>query len=258
LGKQSGDRVGRPFPNFITFDRMRQIFLFFGLTMWFLLGEAQLYVGPNIGPAWGRTGDLQFYYYPHNEYWIAASVSAGYTYFGRTYFPRRSAECLDHLRSGGWHVRVGARNDLTTKNHGSHPYWELLAVYTRQKESAIIGACDTSMSLTRREQVGTVISGALRLGYTWNPFERKTIYQRFLLDFGLQIGVPIWSSHGFLAERNYYSGIGLTYFPIRSVALEPTITLRYRVGTRRYGFHKGKTRSRFHRRNKEPDPKQVR
>lgn len=210
-----------------------------------LFGQAQLYVGPNIGPLWGRTGDLQFYYYPHSEDWIAASLSAGTTYFGRTYFPQKSKECIDNLRSGGWHIRAGARNDLTTKNHSSHAYWELLAVYTNHHESAITGVCDTSTSLVRVDHDLHVISGALRLGYTWNPFHRKTIYQRFLLDFGLQIGLPIWSNEPLIVERNYYSGIGLTYFPFKSIALEPTITLRYRVGTRRYGFHKGQTRTLF-------------
>lgn len=232
-------------PIFITFDMMRSVSILACLILLALSGQAQLYLGPNIGPLWGRTGDFQFYYYPHSEDWIAASVSAGYTAHGRTFFPQKAKECIDNLQSGGWHIRAGARNDLTTQNHSSHLYWELLAVYTNHNESAITGVCDTSTSLMRLEQDLHVISGAIRVGYTWNPFARKTIYQRFLLDFGLQVGLPIWSNKDRIAERNYYSGIGLTSFPFRTIAIEPTIILRYRVGTRRYGFHKGKTRTLF-------------
>ena len=236
---------------------MARFFFLFCLVGLVQFSAAQLYVGPNVGPLWGRTADLQLYFYPHSEDWIAASVSGGYTFRGLTYFPRRSKECIANLQSGGWHLRVGARNDLTTQNHGSHPYWELLAVYTNQRENVTTGVCDTSASLTSISQTNHVISGALRIGYTWNPFERKTIYQRFLLDFGLQAGLPIWSSQDRLSERQYYSGIGLTWFPIRSVALEPTITLRYRVGIRRYGFHKGTPRKLFQKRKKPPMPKQT-
>ena len=236
---------------------MRFLTVSFALVFCSLIGQAQLYVGPNIGPLWGRTGDLQLYFYPHSEDWISASVSGGYTLNGSTYFPRRTADCIGSLKSGGWHIRAGARNDLTTKNHGSHPYWELLAVYTNQTESAITGTCDTSASLMRVEQQNHVISGAIRFGYTWNPFEGKTIYQRFLLDFGLQLGMPIWSSQDRLAERQYYSGIGLTYFPIRSIAIEPTITLRYRVGIRRYGYHKGRPVQIFKKRKKPAMPSQT-
>lgn len=224
---------------------MRSLFILLALVSLSLWAQAQLYVGPNIGPLIGRTPDLQLYFYPHNEDWIAASVSIGKSFSGKTLFPRKEAECLNNLRTGGWHVRVGARNDLATQNHGSHLYWEVLGVYTNHSESAVLGTCDSSITNTLINQDIHLISGALRGGYTWNPFARKTIIQRFLIDFGLQLGVPIWSSSPLISDRNHYSGIGTTYFPFRSIAFEPTITLRYRVGTRRYGFKKGQTRTLF-------------
>lgn len=217
------------------------VFLFIGLAT-----LAQGYIGPNFGPLYGRTGDLQFYVYPKNEDWIALSVSGGYSMMGKTYFPRKEKDCLDDLRSGGWHVRVGARNDLTTQNHGSHLFWELLAVYTRHKESALLNTCDQATSGRMEfEHTADVISGAIRMGYTWNPLHKKTIYQVFLLDFGLQIGAPIWSSAPIVQERQHISGIGITRFPFKSIALEPLITFRWKLNKRRYGFSKGRERKRF-------------
>ena len=90
-----------------------------------------------------------------------------------------------------------------------------------------------------------MLGGAVRLGYQWNPLRRKTIYQRFVLDFGLQIGAPIIASAPLVAERNHYSGLGITYLPIRSVALEPIIAVRWKLNQRRYGFFKGRERKRF-------------
>lgn len=218
---------------------------------WLLLmlplgGLAQGYLGLNLGPAYGRTLDAQFYLYPKNEDWIAASVSGGYSFSGRTYFARKKKECIGNLRSGGWHLRAGVRNDLTTQNHSSHLYWELLMVYTRHQESGVTGTCDTTgASLREIEQTGSLLSGALRIGYTWNPLHKKTIYQKILVDFGLQLGVPFWSNLELISERNHYSGIGYTWLPFRSVAIEPTITLRWKLNQRRYGFFKGQERKRF-------------
>lgn len=217
------------------------VFLFIGLA-----SLAQAYIGPNFGPLYGLTGDMQLYVYPKNEDWIALSLSGGYKMNAGTYFPRQEKDCLNDLRSGGWHVRVGARNDLTTQNHSSHLFWELLAVYTRHSESATLNTCDGATGpRIAFDQTASVVSGALRMGYTWNPLHKKTIYQVFLLDFGLQIGVPVWSSKPIVQERQHISGIGITRFPIKSVALEPMITLRWKINKRRYGFYKGREKKRF-------------
>lgn len=217
------------------------VFLFLGL-----LAQAQAYIGPNLGPAYGRTGDLQLYIYPKNEDWIALSLSGGYSFMGKTYFPRQEKDCLDDLYSGGWHVRVGARNDFGTQNHSSHLYWELLAVYTRHRESALLNTCaTTSEPRIPLDQTASVVSGAIRLGYTWNPLHKKTIFQVFLLDFGLQIGAPIWSSSPIVGERQHISGIGITRFPVKSVAIEPVIVFRWKLNERRYGFWKGRERKQY-------------
>lgn len=223
---------------------MRSLLLFVFLLPVSVFGQS--YLGLNLGPAYGQTVDAQLYIYPKNEDWIAVSLSGGWSRNNKSYFPLKRKECISDLRSGGWHIRLGARNDLTTQNHGSHLYWELLAVYTRHSESVVTGTCDTTnASLERISQTGNVMSGAIRIGYTWNPFHKKTIYQRILLDFGLQVGVPFWSDLELASERNHYSGIGYTRFPIRRVAIEPTITIRYKLNKRRYGFFKGRESKRF-------------
>ncbi len=225
---------------------MRSIVL--GIALLFLAPSlfGQSFAGINLGPLYGRTLDAQLYIYPKNEDWIAVSLSGGYTFSGRGYFIRQEKDCLENLRNGGWHLRLGFRNDLTTDNLDNHLYWEALAVYTRHTESATINTCaESSGHRIPFNSTVNMLGGAVRLGYQWNPLRRKTIYQRFVLDFGLQIGAPIIASAPLVAERNHYSGLGITYLPIRSVALEPIIAVRWKLNQRRYGFFKGRERKRF-------------
>ena len=166
--------------------------------------SGQAFLGINFGPAYAKSFDGQFYLYPKNEDWIAVSLSGGYTLNGRTYFPRKEKDCLDNLSSGGWHLRLGVRNDLTTDNLDNHVYWEALAVYTRHTEAATINTCaDANSGRMDFNSTVNLWSGAFRVGYQWNPLRRKTIHQRFVLDFGLQIGAPIHSSAPLVAERNH-------------------------------------------------------
>jgi hypothetical protein len=208
--------------------------------------RGQVYAGLNLGPAYARTVDLGLTFYPKNEDWISIQLSGGYTFAGPMYFPRKKAECLGGFRNGGWHVRLGARNGITTQHHSSHPFWGLDLVYSRQQESAVLHLCDTaSLPLERVNQNLSVLSGAVNLGYTWNPFHKKTIYQVVLLDFGLRIGYPFWSKVPLLGERDYVSGLGFTWFPIRSLSLEPIIVLRVKLVRGRYGFFKAKEKKRY-------------
>ncbi len=207
---------------------------------------AQLFVGPNVGGVLGRTVDLGALYYPKNEDWIAISLSGGYTVHGPMYFARREAECLRQFKNGGWHMRLGLRNGLTTDHHSNHVFWGADLIYSRQNESAHINACATATEpATLVTQQIDVMSFALNIGYTWNPLRRKTIYQRFLVDFGLRIGHPFWSSAPPLGERDYFSGLGFTWLPIRSVTIEPIAAVRWELFHSRYGYHKAKTRQRF-------------
>jgi hypothetical protein len=207
---------------------------------------AQLFFGPNIGPILGRTADAGLLYYPKNEDWIAVSLSGGYTLYGPMYFARREAECLSKFHNGGWHVRLGLRNGFTTDHHASHPFWGADLVYSRQNEDARINTCDaaTAPPATVSQSVN-VMSMAINLGYSWNPLRKKTIYQRFLLDFGLRFGYCFWSSAPLLGERDYISGLGFRWFPIRSITLEPIAVFRWELFHDRYGYRKAKTRTRF-------------
>lgn len=208
--------------------------------------QAQLFVGPNFGPIPGRTLDLGILAYPKNEDWLAISLSGGTTLQGPMYFPRKKAECLSGFRNGGWHIRAGARNGFTIDHHANHLWWGLDLIYSRQKESAVFHTCDTATVNPERisQNIG-VLSGAINFGYTWNPMKKKTIYQRFLVDFGLRVGYPFWSSAPLLGERDYISGLGFTWLPIRSITFEPMVTIRWELFHGRYGFFKGKTRTRF-------------
>jgi hypothetical protein len=161
-------------------------------------------------------------------------------------FARREAECLRGFHNGGWHVRVGARNGFTTDHHKSHVFWGLDLVYSRQREDALLHACDTATrDPIRFSQSLNVMSGSLSLGYTWNMLHKKTIYQRFLFDFGLRIGYPFWSSVPILGQRDYISGLGFMGFPFKSVTFEPIATFRWELFHAKYGYSKGKTRKRF-------------
>ena len=208
--------------------------------------SAQLFVGPNFGGLLGRTLDIGALYYPKNEDWIAVSAGGGYTLHGPMYFARREAECLRQFKNGGWHLRLGLRNGFTTDHHANHIFWGAELIYSRQKESARINSCAAATEPpTQFEQQINVMSGALNFGYSWNPLRRKTIYQRFLIDFGLQIGYPFWSSEPPLGERDYFSGLGFTWLPIRSITIQPMAAFRWELFHDRYGYHKGKTRTRF-------------
>lgn len=223
--------------------------LLLGIGLWVALtaeSRAQLFIGPNLGPILGRTLDGGLLYYPKNEDWIAVSLSGGYTFYGPMYFARRKAECLSQFHNGGWHTRLGLRNGFTTDHHANHPWWGADLVYSRQVERARINTCDAAPgSPTTVSQRIHVMSFAVNLGYTWNPLRRKTIYQRFVLDFGLRVGYPFWSSAPPLGERDYFSGLGFRWFPIRSITLEPIAVFRWELFHDRYGYHKGKTRKRF-------------
>lgn len=208
--------------------------------------QAQLFFGPNIGPALGRTIDFGLLAYPKNEDWLAFSLSGGYTFSGPMYFPRKKAECLSGFRNGGWHIRAGARNGFTTDHHDNHLWWGLDLIYSRQNESAVLHTCDTSQADPQHvSQDIHVMSGSISFGYSWNPMKGKTIYQRFLIDFGLRVGYPFWSSAPLLGQRDYISGLSFTWFPIRSITFEPMITFRWELFHGRYGFFKQKTKKRF-------------
>lgn len=208
--------------------------------------SAQLFAGFNAGPILGRTADAGLLYYPKNEDWIAVAASGGYTFYGPMYFARRKAECLSHFKNGGWHLRLGLRNSLTTDHHANHVYWGADLVYSRQNESAHIHTCDTA-TLPRRTvyQSLNVMSVSLNLGYTWNPLRGKTIYQRFVVDFGLRVGYPFWSSAPLLGERDYISGMGFTWLPIRSITFQPMAVFRWELFHSPYGYSKGRTRKLF-------------
>jgi hypothetical protein len=207
--------------------------------------RAQLFVGYNIGPALGRTLDADFRYYPKNEDWISFSLGGGYTFNGKMYFPRKKAECLSDFRNGGWHMRFGARNSFTTDHHDNHLFWGLDFLYSRQNESATFNTCDSTLVPERISQSVNVLSGSINFGYTWNPRLGKSIYQKFLLDFGLRVGYPIWSTAPLLGERDYISGLGFRWFPIRSLTLEPIVAFRWELFHGKYGYSKGKTKTRY-------------
>lgn len=203
--------------------------------------HGQFFAGLNGGPAYGRTLDGMVMLYPKNEDWIAFTASGGYTFRGPLYFPRK-ADCVDNFKHGGWHMRLGARNGLTTDDFSNHIFWGLEAVYSRQIESATINACDDPRS---RNQRVTVLSGSFNVGYTWNPFRKRTIYQYILVDFGLRASYPFWTNQPLYGERDYISGVGYTWLPIRSIAFEPMVALRVMLFKSRYGFSRFKEGKRF-------------
>ncbi|MBL0020604.1 MAG: hypothetical protein IPP17_30270 [Bacteroidetes bacterium] len=113
---------------------LKNLVLFAGLAL--TLGNeasGQLFAGYNAGPILGRTLDAGLLYYPKNEDWIAVAFSGGYTFQGPMYFARREAECLKQFKNGGWHMRLGLRNGLTTDHHSNHPWWGLDLIYSPPK-----------------------------------------------------------------------------------------------------------------------------
>jgi hypothetical protein len=217
-----------------------------GLLLSATQAHAQVFVGPNLGPALGRTVEIGVMAYPKNEDWISFLASGGYTFPGPMYFPRRQADCLSHFYNNGWHVRLGARNGLTTDHHSSHMFWGLDLTFSRQNESAVLNTCDTaSLPIDHFEQSFNAWSGGLNVGYTWNPLARKTIHQKFLVDFGLRVTYPFRFSQTPLGERDYFSGVGFTWLPFRSIAFEPIAVIRWELIHSRYGYKKGKTQKRY-------------
>lgn len=229
------------------YPRMRLRQSLFGLTVLLCglcsMAQAQLFVGANAGGILGRTVDAGLLYYPKNEDWIAVSLSGGYTVYGPMYFARREADCVRHFHNSGAHVRLGLRNGLTTDHHANHVFWGADLIYGRQNENAIVNNCDSTKHYFAQKYA--VMSGSINIGYTWNPLRRKTIYQRILIDFGLRMGFPFWSSAPPLGERDYYSGLGFTWFPIRKIAFEPIAAIRFELFHSPYGYSKGKTRKRY-------------
>lgn len=207
--------------------------------------EAQLFAGYNLGPIFGRTLDADLRYYPKNEDWISFSAGAGYTFNGKMYFPRKKAECLSNFRNGGYHIRIGARNGLTVDHHDNHPFWGLDLLYSRQNESAVLNTCDSTLNPESISQSINVMSASINMGYTWNPLKGRTIVQKILVDFGLRIGYPFWSSAPLLGERDYISGLSFTWFPIRSITFEPIVAIRWELFHGKYGYYKQKTKVRY-------------
>ena len=209
------------------------------------IGKAQLFAGYNLGPIFGRTLDADFRLYLKNEDWISFSLGGGYTFNGPMYFPRKKAECLSHFRNGGYHIRAGARNSLTVDHHDNHMFWGLDFLYSKQNESAVFNTCDSTLNPVKVSQRIHVLSGAINFGYTWNPLKGKSIVQKFLVDFGLRVGYPFWTSAPLLGERDYISGLSFTWFPIRSITFEPIVAIRWELFHSRYGYSKGKTKIRY-------------
>jgi hypothetical protein len=211
-----------------------------------LLTRAQVFVGPNVGAVFGRSIELGALVYPKNQDWIAASLSAGYTAPGPMYFPRKKAECVADFRNQGWHVRVGLRNGLTTDHHANHFFWGLDLTYSHQNESAVKNTCDNPTGDPFRiDQTVKVWSLGVNTGITWNPLRGKSIYQKFLVDFGLRMSYPFATSVPLIGQRDYISGVGFTWWPIRSIAFQPMAVLRWELFHNRYGYSKGKTRTLF-------------
>ena len=219
------------------------LFVFWGMSGSLAL-QAQLFVGPDVGGILGRTLDIGLIYYPKNEDWIAVTFGAGYTVPGPMYFARREADCVRRFHNSGGDIRLGLRNGLTTDHHANHVFWGTELVYSRQNERAVLGGCINPNADPSSHQFN-VMSAALSLGYSWNPLRRKTIYQRFLFDFGLRVGYPFWMSDKSYSERTYYSGLGFTWLPIRSITFSPIAVFRWELFHNRYGFSKLKTRKRF-------------
>lgn len=208
--------------------------------------SAQVYLGPNLGPAYGRTVEAGLQVYIPNEDWISILASGGYTFEGPLYFPRKKKDCISDVYNQGWHMRIGARNGLTVDHHKSHMFWGLDLTYSHHEESALLNSCATATEPTdRQEQAYKVWSGGLALGYTWNPVFGRTIYQKFLLDFGLRISHPFYTSQEPFGERNYFSGIGFTWLPIRNVALEPIVAIRWELFHDKYGHNRMRTVKRY-------------
>lgn len=203
--------------------------------------QAQLYAGFNAGPALFRTGDVQFRLYPKNQDWIAFNFGGGGT-FKAPFLLAKKENCLLQWKSSGYHFRGGFRNGLTKDHHKSHLFWGADLVYSRVGEFATRDSCDGGgMPGEVIENRGNVLSGALTGGYTWNLLHKKTIYQKFLVDFGMQIGFPVWKDITFLGSRQYISGIGLGGLPIRSVHFELVAVARWELWHNRFGYKKPRT-----------------
>lgn len=207
----------------------------------FLGVKAQLYAGFNAGPALFRTGDLQFKLYPKNQDWIAFNFGGGGT-FKAPFLLAKRENCLSQWKSSGYHFRAGFRNGLTKNHHKSHLFWGGDLVFSRIGEFATRDSCNVEGPPGEViENRGNVLSGALIGGYTWNFLNKKTIYQKLLVDFGLQIGFPVWKDTEFLGSRQYISGVGFGGLPIRSVHFELVAIARWELWHNRFGYKKPRT-----------------
>lgn len=202
--------------------------------------KAQAYLGLNAGPAWGRTLEGQLLIFPKNEDWLTAFAGGGYTLDGQLWFKRKK-DCLEDYRYGGWHLKFGVRNNLTTAHKEDHMFWALGIVYSRMKETVSSYGCEPVFPGFEDRKTG-IVSGTLLAGYSLNPIPDWPLYQGLKIDFGVQAGLPFVNRGALIGRRGYVPGIGYRHWPIRAVHLEPFIMLRVELNKRRYGYYKSRTK----------------
>lgn len=200
---------------------------------------AQILVGWNVAPLINSTFEFHGFIHPKNEDWLSFTIGGGYT-MNSPFLLDKKEECLKNVKHGGYHFRAGARMQLTTDHHSNYFFWGASAVYTRHLEKALLNTCNSSLPLEHAVRRFGIVSGAVYVGYSWNPLRPHIHIEPLQLDFGFQLGFPLATGGEFFSKRNYISGLGYGNLPIRSLNLELIAMARFELAHFKYGYMKTK------------------
>lgn len=229
--------------------------LIFLLVLLPFLGHSQLYLGGNAGSLAGRTADAYVFYHPKNQDWLALSLSGGYTVPGPLFFPHSYPD-YDKFRHSGYHIRLGARNFITSDHLSNHLFWGGHMNYAGVTEKA------TNTSGTGEGEVKNnfgCFGLQLDAGYSMclNP---NAMRDKWKLDMGLQLGFPLTQKDQFLGAASsaatYVPGLGYGRAGEEAVNLQLILLLRYMMWDGRYGHYKHRT-IRHNRRPRKPKPFKI-
>ena len=229
---------------------------FRGLIFLFLLlpfaGQGQLWLGGNAGSLAGRTADAYVLLHPKNQDWLALSLSGGYTLPGPLFLPHNYAD-LSNFRHSGYHVRLGAKNFITSDHLSNHLFWGGHLNYAGVTEKA---------NNTSGTGEGAVKNNFGSLGVQFDAgysicLNPNAMRDKWKLDLGLQLGFPVTKKNDFMGaptrSATYVPGLGYGRAGEEAVNFQLIVLMRYMMWDGRYGYQKLR-KTRYNRRPKKPKP----
>lgn len=224
------------------------------------LGQGQLYLGGNAGSLLGRTADAYALLHPKNQDWLAFSFSGGYTVPGPLFLPHKY-DSIERYRHGGYHIRLGARNFITSDHLSNHLFWGGHVNYAGVTEKGNSTAAGGGEVKKKFGSLGVQFDA----GYSicLNPHAMR---DKWKLDLGLQLGFPLTNTSEFMAaikssedakpSAGYVPGLGYGRAGEEAYNLQLIVLLRYMMWDGRYGHFRPR-KTKHNRKPKVPKPFKV-